>query len=78
MLIKQKWRIKPPRDRPNSALLTLSFLNVNEKWTTAAERLCVIEKPVELNQPIYYKDVLTSERNPRISCIGDMDLFIFL
>ena len=42
-------------------MLTLNFLNVNEKGTTAAERLCVIEKPVELNQPIYYKDVLISE-----------------
>lgn len=38
MHVKQKGRIKTPRDRLNSALLTLNFLNVNEKGTTAVER----------------------------------------
>ena len=31
MLIKQKGRVKNPRDRLNNALLTLNFLNVGEK-----------------------------------------------
>jgi hypothetical protein len=40
-------------------LLTLNFLNVNEKGTAAAERSWVIEKKtVGLNQLIYHKDVL--------------------
>ena len=39
-------------------------MNVNEKEITAAQRHGVIEKPVALNQPIYYKDVLTSEWKP--------------
>lgn len=37
MLIKQRGGIKT-QDRLNSALLTLNFLKVNKKGTTAAER----------------------------------------
>ena len=44
MLIKQKWRIKTPRDRLNGGLLTLNFLNAYEKRTAATERPRVIEK----------------------------------
>ena len=33
-----------PRNRLHNALLTLSFLNANEKVTTAAERHWIIEK----------------------------------
>ena len=39
----------------------MNFLNANEEGTTAAERHWTIEKTTELNQPIYFKDVLTSE-----------------
>lgn len=44
----------------HSILLTLNILNVSEKGTTVAERQWIIEK-LELNQPIYYKDMLTPE-----------------
>ena len=54
----------PPKDRLNNALLTLNFLNTNEEGTTAAERHWIIEKTMELNQPIYFKGVLTSEWKP--------------
>ncbi|KAL6055503.1 hypothetical protein STEG23_020485, partial [Scotinomys teguina] len=64
MLNKQKGVTKTPRNRLHNALLTLNFLNANEKGTTAAERHWIIEKTAELNQPIYFKDVLTSEWKP--------------
>ncbi|KAL6065033.1 hypothetical protein STEG23_028902 [Scotinomys teguina] len=64
MLDKQKGVTKTPRNRLHNALLTLNFLNANEKGTTAAERHWIIEKTAELNQPIYFKDVLTSEWKP--------------
>ena len=64
MLNKQKGTTKTPRDRLHNALLTLNFLNANEEGTTAAERHWIIEKTAELNQPIYFKDVLTSEWKP--------------
>ena len=41
--------------------LTLNFLNANEKGTMATERHWIREKTSELNQPVYFKDVLTSE-----------------
>ena len=44
--------------------MTLNFLNTNEKGTTVAERHWVIEKSSELNQPVYFKDVLTSQWKP--------------
>ena len=53
-----------PRNRLHNALLTLNFLNANEKRTTATERHWIIEKSTELNQPIYFKDVLTSQWKP--------------
>ena len=42
----------------------MNFLNANEKGTTAAERHWIMEKSAELNQPVYIKDVLTSQWNP--------------
>lgn len=78
MVIKQKGRIKFPRDTPNSTLLTLNFLNVNEKGTITSKRQWVIENTVELNYPIHYNDVLTSEWNPLKVLQGDTDVFIFL
>ena len=52
------------RNRLHNAFLTLNFLNANEKGTTAAERHWTIERTSELNQPVYFKDVLTSEWKP--------------
>ena len=45
---------KTSRNRLHNALLTLNFLNANEKRTTAAERHWTIEKTLELNQPVYF------------------------
>ena len=53
-----------PRNRLHNALLTLNFLNANEKGTTAAERHWIMEKTSELNQLVYFKDVLTSQWRP--------------
>ena len=61
MLNKQKGITKTPRDRLHSALLTLNFLNASEQNTTAAERHWIVGKTTELNQPVYIKDILTSE-----------------
>lgn len=47
MLIKQKEKVKTPRDRLTNALLILNFLNIGEKGT-AAERHWIIEKTAEL------------------------------
>ena len=64
MLNKQKGTKDTPRNRLHNALLTLNFLNANEKGTTAAERHWIMEKTSELNQPVYFKDVLTSQWRP--------------
>ena len=57
--------INTPRNRYHNALLTLNSLNANEKGTTAAERHWIVDKKTtELNQPIYFKDVLISEWKP--------------
>ena len=64
MLNKQKGVEKAPRNRLHNALLTLNFLNANEKGTTAAERQWIMEKSAELNQPVYIKDVLTFQWKP--------------
>ena len=61
MLNKQEEVGNAPRNRLHNGLLTLNLLNANEKGTTAAERHCIIEKSSELNQPVYFKDVLTSQ-----------------
>ena len=58
MLNKQKGKINAPRNRLHNASLILNFLNPNEK---GAERHWKVEKVRELNQSIYFKDVLTSE-----------------
>ena len=47
------------RNRLDNALLTLNYFNANEKGTTAAERHWIIEQSSELNQPFYFKDMLT-------------------
>ena len=44
MLNKQKVMINTSRNRLHNALLTLNFLNANEKGTTAAERHWIVEK----------------------------------
>lgn len=59
MLNKQKCVIKTHRNRLHNDLLTVNFLNANEKWTTAAERHWTTETP-ELKQWIFFKE-LTSE-----------------
>ena len=64
MLNKQKGMESTPRNRLHNALLTLNFLNTNEKETTAAERHWIIEKSSELNKPMYFKDVLISQWKP--------------
>ena len=64
MLNKQKATENTPRKRWHNALLTLNFLNANEKGTMAAERHWIIEEMSELNQLVYFKDVLTSEWKP--------------
>lgn len=38
MIIKQKGRVKNPRDRLNNTFLTINFLNVGEKGKTASEK----------------------------------------
>ena len=44
MLNKQKGMENAPRNRLHNALLTLNFLNANEKGTIVAERHWIIEK----------------------------------
>jgi hypothetical protein len=61
MLNRQKGSTKTLKVRLHSASLTLNFLNVNEQNTTAAERHWIVERTIELNWPVYIKDVLTSE-----------------
>lgn len=76
MLIKQKGRTKTPRDALNNALLTLRFLNIDEKGSGEAERHRVIGKTLELNQSIHYKVVLPPEWKVAMYCVGDMELFL--
>ncbi|CAO2626045.1 Gag-Pro-Pol polyprotein [Lemmus lemmus] len=64
MLNKQNGMENIPRNRLHSVVLTLDFLNANEKGTTAAERHWIIQKSSELNQRVYFKDVLTSQWKP--------------
>lgn len=64
MLYKQAGGTKTPKNRICKILLTLNFLNSNEKGKTAAERHWTIEKISKLNQPVYFKDVLTSVWKP--------------
>ena len=42
----------------------LNFLNANEKGQTSSERHWTAEKTAKLNQPVYFKDVLTSIWKP--------------
>ena len=64
MLNEQKGMENSPRSRLHNALLTSNFLNANEKRKTVAERWWIIEKTSELNQPVYFKDVLKSQWKP--------------
>ena len=47
-----------------NSLLTLNFLNANEKGTTEAERHWIEEKTSELYQLVYSKVVFSSEWKP--------------
>ena len=62
----------------HNALLTLNFLNANEKGTTAVERHWIVERNTELNQSVYFKDVLTSEWNQDMCYIEEGVLLLFL
>ena len=42
----------------------MDFLNANEKGTIDVERHWIEGKTMELNQPVYFKDVLTFEWEP--------------
>ena len=64
MLNKWKGMENTPGNTLHNALLILNFLNTNKKGTTAAERHQIIEKKSELNQLVYFKDVLTLEWKP--------------
>ena len=63
-MLNRNGRKIPPRNRLYNALLTLDFLNTNEKGTMVGERHWIIEKTSEVNQLVYFKDVLTSEWKP--------------
>lgn len=74
---KTKRKNKGPRGRLNHAPLTLDFLNINKRGPTAAKRHWIKGKTVELNHPIYYKDVLTSEwKSANLWCWGCWFVFI--
>lgn len=63
MLAKQKGYMRTTKDILHNALLTLNFLNVSKTGTARADRLWIIKrrkKPVDLYQPVYYKDAMTS------------------
>ena len=49
MLNKQKGMENTLRNRLHNALLTLNFLNANEKGTTVTERHWIIAKSSKLN-----------------------------
>ncbi|CAO2607041.1 Gag-Pro-Pol polyprotein, partial [Lemmus lemmus] len=61
---KQKGTENTSRNRLYNALLTLNFLNTNEKRTAAVERHWIMGKTSELNQSVYFQDVLTSQWKP--------------
>jgi hypothetical protein len=61
MLNRQKRSTGIPKDRLHSTLLILKFLNANEQNTTASERHWIVERTIELNQPVYIKNFLTTE-----------------
>lgn len=68
---KTKRKNKGPRGRIQCAPLTLDFLNINKRGPTAAKSHWIKGKTVELNHPIYYKDVLTSEwKSANVWCWG--------
>lgn len=76
MLTKQKGGTKTPRDRLHNALFTLNFLNSNEKGT-AMERQWTTEKTTELNQSVFFKNVLISEQKPEyVLCWGRSLAFV--
>lgn len=53
--IPNKWKkvTKYPRDTLDGTLLTLFFLNSNEKRTISKSPL-IVEKAAELNHPVYF------------------------
>ena len=63
--------MRSPRDRLHNASLPLSFENVSETGSTAADKHQISEKTTELNYPTYVKDVLTSEqKSGNVLCWG--------
>ena len=55
---------------PYGALLTLNCLNTEEQ-TAAPERFWIVEGTAELNQLIYFRDVLTLKWKPEyVLCWG--------
>lgn len=71
MLNKHKRVENTPRNRLYNALLTLNFLHTNEIEITAGDRQWIIEKSSELNKPVYFKDVLTSQwKSGDVLCWG--------
>ena len=64
MLSKQKGIINTPRNRLHNALLTLNFLNANEKGAIAVNRDWIVGKTLGLNQAVYFKHVQTSKVKP--------------
>ena len=74
MVNKQK---KVTKTRWHNALLTLNFLNANEKRKIAVEKHWILGKTMELNQPEYFKDVLTFEWEPEyVLCWGRVLLLL--
>ena len=63
MLNKQKGIENTPRNRLHNALLTLNFFRTNENSSREALDNG-LKKTSGLNQPLYFKDVLTSQWKP--------------
>lgn len=69
--------MKSPKVKLNNALLSLNFWNVNETDSTAAETHWVLEKIAELNQLIYYMDILSSEwKSGKVLHVGRGNTFV--
>ena len=79
--MKQYQKYKPCKDKnyhntehldPIQSFIILNFLNTNEQKSTAVERQWITQKKTsELSQPVYLKDVLTSNGSLGMCCIGE-------
>ena len=73
---KTKRKNKVPQRQNIYCFLIYKVFKINEKETTVPKRQWVIEKMVELNHSICYKDVLTSEWNSsKVLHQGHMSLY---